>query len=571
MARLFSEHIKRKCTSLNGAWKFITDRGNTGASLGYNKKLPAGDTVIVPGMWNNEFSLLEYEGIAWYEKDFYTEGGTLRFSFGAVMTEAKVYLDSEFIGSHTGGFTAFDFIVPDVSAGEHRLTVRVDNTFNDHSIPQSFVDWYHYGGISRDVTVETLRGVCILSSKLVYELSEDLSCAKATLKLELYNADKENRRTVINASLDTDTVFSGKTMLKGGEKTEYTSPPFEIDKIRLWDVGAPNLYTLIVETDTDDLYDRIGFRKVLVKDGKIILNNKPIEVRGINRHEDHPDFGFAFPEKLIKRDIDIIKDMNANAVRAHYPNTKAFLDYLDENGIMFWSEIPIWGNGYSEEQLADPAIVRYGLNMHKEMVSQYYNHPSIIFWGLHNEIKSYADGAVGMSKCYYEYLKAEGGNRIVTFASSRPMIDRCFEFCDIICINKYDGWYDGGINTWETFLDEFRERRRILGYSDKPVIFSEFGAAALYGHHTFDNIKWTEEYQSNLIAHTLKLFHNDPMVTGFFIWQFTDMRTNLGVDINRARGFNNKGILNEYRKPKAAYFTVRDLYRKFICDEGAEI
>lgn len=567
MERTFGKHIVRKCISLDGAWVFTTDPDKTGKEKGYQKDIPEAKTVFVPGVWNSELGLLEYEGVCWYQKDFYTEGGTLRFVFGSVMSDAEIYLDGELIATHYGAFCEFDAIVSGVCSGKHRLCVRADNTIDEKSVPQRMVDWYNYGGIARSVTVETLSGICILSNRLEYTLDASLTSADARLCLEVYNADSTSVNTSLTAEIDGITLFTDTLTLDGGEKREITGEIVKIPDVRLWNIGAPELYTLKINTDTDDLYDRIGFRSICVKKGEVLLNGKPIEIRGVNRHDDHPDWGFAFPEGLMIRDVDIIKNLGCNAVRSHYPNPHAFLDLLDENGIMFWSEIPIWGNGFSIEALADPVILARTMQMHRDMVKCYYNHPCITVWGLHNEIRSGSDEAYEMSKLFYTYLKQNGGDRIVTYASSRPMIDICFEFCDMICLNMYFGWYDGDKKSWDTFLEEFSERRDSLGMSDKPVIFSEFGYAALYGVHTFDNIKWSEEYQAQMLGYCLEAFHKHPMVRGFYIWQLCDMRTSPELGLNRARGFNNKGLLNEYRKPKAAYFKVKELYEKFAEEE----
>ena len=173
-----------------------------------------------------------------------------------------------------------------------------------------------------------------------------------------------------------------------------------------------------------------------------------------------------------------------------------------------------------------------------------------------------------MTERYYPLLKEKGGNRLVTYATDKPFIDICLKYCDVISINQYIGWYGGNTSEWPAFLDKFRARRHELGLDHVPVIMSEFGAAAIYGHHTFDNVHWTEEYQAELFSYTLDLFHRDQMVVGTYVWQFCDIRTCLEAGINRARGFNNKGILNEYRKPKQAYFEVKKAYRSFIAEEN---
>lgn len=568
MGRLFEEHHIRKTKSLDGSWKFTCDPLDCGKNEEWYNGIPDGETIVVPSVWNTQQGLLTYEGVCWYEKEFHTDGGCLRLSFGAVMTEGEVWFDGKYLGSHYGGFTQFDFIIDDVTPGIHRVSVRVDNRFDAQSVPQTWVDWYHYGGIPRSVSLETLKGISILSNKIDYELSDDLKKAKVFITLDLFNAESIKSDSKIALTFGENTVYSGEVTLEAKEKKQIKLPEFEVDNIKLWDIEAPNLYSVAITGDTDDLRDRVGFRKVCVENEKIMLNGREIEIRGVNRHEEHPDFGFAFPTNLMKKDIDIALDMGCNSIRgSHYPNSKEFVDFLDERGILFWSEIPVWGVGFSEEALADPVVVERGLNMHREMLKQYYNHPSIIIWGMHNEILSNTQPAYNMSKIYYEFLKKNGGNRLVVYASNILLEDICFEFTDVICLNQYLGWYGEDMYAWEGFINKFIEKRNELGFSDKPVIFSEFGAAALYGCHDDEDVLWSEEYQAKLLSHCIRLFHAHPSVVGFYVWQFCDIRTCKEASINRARGFNNKGVLNEHRKPKLAFKTVQNLYKEFASDE----
>jgi len=575
--RLFTEHKKRKVQSLDGAWQFATDPDNSGLENAWYRNMPKyAESVIIPSVWNTRLGLLEYEGIAWYSRSFYTEGGTLRFVFEAVMTQARVWLDGEELGSHYGGFSSFDFIVQEVKAGGHILTVRVDNSFDAHSIPQAQVDWYHYGGIIRSVSLETLEGICVLGCKVCYQLNDQLDSVSLHYELELFQADDKSKsvqtdyvRAVIRPAGLEDVEVLGllepeQVSLAPSERCRLVTKEQILKQVALWSPESPALYMVEVTTSSDDLIDRVGFRKVSVEKEAILLNGKSVELRGINRHEEHPDFGFAFPPALMERDIAIAKEMGCNALRgSHYPNSAVFLDLLDEKGVFFWSEIPIWGVGFSAEALGEPLVLSRGEEMHREMLRDYYNHPSIIFWGMHNEILSDTPEGYEMSRRYYHFLKKNGGNRIVTYASARPMTDICFEFCDVISINAYLGWYERTVDAFVEMLEDFRKRRSELGFADKPVIMSEFGAAAVYGHRSFDDNLWSENYQADLIVKCLKFFHADPMIVGAFIWQFADIRTAREMGLNRARGFNNKGVLNEYRHPKASYYEAGRCYREF--------
>jgi len=565
MKRLFDEHHVRRVQTLDGAWGFLKDPDDVGVFCGWSGGLTSPETVAVPSVWNTKQGELCYEGVAWYERRFYSVGGTLRFVFGAVMTEATVYLDGEELCRHYGGFSEFSHIVQGVREGYHTLVLRVDNRFDAQSIPQARVDWYHYGGIVRGVSVETLSGVAILSERLEYTLSEDLSTVTGTVFAELYNAEDESRTSTVRAFLGDTPVGELSVTLAARQTREVTLPAFVMKNVRLWGVGAPELYTLSLRTESDDLFDRVGFRKIEVRDKAILLNGEKIELRGVNRHEEHPDWGFAFPLGLMQKDLDLIEQMGCNAVRgSHYPNSQEFVDLLDERGLLFWSEIPIWGWGFSEETLGDPVVIERGLEMHREMVKQYYNHPSIILWGMHNEIQLATQAAYRMSEIYYTYLKERGGNRLVTYACDKPWVDVCFGLCDVISINQYYGWYYGyEEDAWEKFLESFTAHKKSLGMEDKPIIMSEFGFAALYGCHDDAGILWSEENQAQQLGRALELFHAHTEVVGSFIWQFCDIRTCLEAGINRARGFNNKGIMNEYRKPKLAYRVAKEKYTAF--------
>ena len=564
MPRIFTDRTKRQTTCLDGMWFFKTDADNIGKEKEFYKGFTNGAEIATPSVWNTEFGLAEYKGAVWYSKNFYFEGGDARFNFEAVMTYAEVWLDGTLLGDHYGGFTSFDFYVNNVSKGFHNLTLRVDNSFDKYSIPQKKVDWYHYGGIIRSVFLEKVYGTVVSNLRFDYTLDDTLTSASSKITAEIFNPQNEGIATDITFNFDGKEIFKTSVTLAAGETKYIDSEFFNVDNVRLWDIGKPELYYISVTTDTDDLIDRVGFRLIEVKDEKILLNKNQIEIRGVNRHEEYPDFGFAFPPALMNKDIDIILNLGCNAIRgSHYPNSKYFVDLLDSHGILFWSEIPMWGVGFTAETLGYPLVIERGLTMHKEMLKQYFNHPSIIIWGMHNEIPTESENAYNISKLFYGFLKENGGNRIVAYATYKPMEDICLEFCDVICLNLYYGWYYGDNDSWPDALAEFRQRRNSLGFEHKPIIMSEFGCAAIYGDLTFTNVRWSEEYQTEMLSKALTTFHNDPMVSGFYIWQYADMRTCWEAGMTRARGFNNKGIVNEHRKPKHSYFEVKRLYEKF--------
>ena len=570
MKRLFNEHSIRNVIELSGTWECKFDPDRIGVDEGWYNGFTDGETVIVPSCFNNELGKLNYEGPVWYQRNFNTVGGTLMLEFESVMTTATVWLDGKKVGGHYGAFTAFQIIVNDVASGDHTIVVCADSTIDAKSFPQRYTDWFNYGGIARDAYAHELKGISVLLNHVAYTLSDDLKSASVSCELELYNASADILTDKVSVKVGDFLVYEDEITLGAYEKKSVKAPSVKLDNITLWDMDNPYLYTVVASTSTDDLIDKIGFRRIEVKDVKILLNGKSIELLGVNRHEEHPDWGFAFPAKLMKKDLDLIKDLNCNTIRgSHYPNSKIFVDMLDERGILFWSEIPMWGVGFGEKALQDPEITDKGFEMHKEMVKFYYNHPCIIIWGMHNEIATYSPYTYPLSEAWSKYLREFGGNRLITHASCHPLADNDMGFDDIICINIYHGWYryhgyNGNLGDWNMMVEQFAKRRVENGWADKPVVMSEFGAAALADFHSlFDTVRWSEEYQRDLLEYTLELFHNTDYMRGTYIWQFTNIRTSPSTDLNRVRYFNNKGILDEHRNPKAAYFKVKELYGKY--------
>ena len=558
MGRLFKEYDKRQVTSLGGFWRFIEDAERKGEEEKWFNTFPeTAEKMFVPSCWNLKLGKLEYFGAAWYEREIDITSKNSLLEFEGVLSYAKVWLDGEYLGDHYGGYTAFSFLLENIEIGIHRLTVMVDNSADDATLPSDVADWYRYGGIIRDVKLHNLNNTYISKVHISYDLSDNLDSAEVLVKANISSLAGEREENITLKFGDSVVVEQSVTL--GEEKTfEFK---FSADNISLWDIDAPNLYTVKISTSDDDITDRIGFRKIETKENKIFLNGKSIFLKGVNRHEDHPEFGNAFPVSLMQRDLDIIKNLGCNTIRgSHYPNSKEFLDLLDENGILFWSEIPMWGE-QNVETLNKPILLSRALYMHTEMVEQYFNHPSIIIWGMHNEIETTEQIAVTITEKIYNLLKGSDTSRLITYATDRAERDICFKYCDFISINKYFGWYGGGTDAWKGFFDELKVWFKEQGVSEKAVVMSEFGGAALYGNHTFDNIKWSEEYQANLLSESIDAFIESGMVCGTYVWHFADARTIRPVT-DRARGFNNKGILNEYRKPKAAYFTVKEKYSK---------
>ncbi|MCS7460194.1 beta-glucuronidase [Paenibacillus doosanensis] len=566
MIRTFTEHRIRQTRELGGQWEFITDPADRGIRDQWYAQFPAAQTnVFVPACWNNEFGLYDYEGVAWYRTTFELASiEHIRLLFHAVLGHADVYLDGQHLGYHYGGYTPFDFVVPSASAGKHELIVRTDSTLTRQTIPIDAVDWYHYGGIIRPVELQLLSGVYIDHLGIGYSLdSGNRADVTVSMRLRSLSAEEQDVPLVLSAE---DHVFHEEEVRVPAGQTVTVEVRQTWDDVRLWNVGRAELYLITASTGYDDKTDRIGFRRIEVKDRQICINGRPVYLQGVNRHDEHPEWGFAFPPKLMKKDLDLILELGCNSVRgSHYPQSPYWIDLLDEHGIVYWSEIPMWGAFLPKEVTTDPVFRQRAMRMLEEMIERDIHHPSVVFWSIHNEIDTTCQEAIDLSVPMIERVRSMDSSRLVAYATMHPLKDVLLPLVDVIGINKYHGWYEGNVEGFQGMLDEFHAYAEAMGAGDKPVLMTEFGAAGIYGDTGWEPRLFSEDYQAHVIREALRIFRSDAKVRGTYIWQFADIRADLKSDRgyfrDRARSFNNKGLLNEYRKPKQAYRVVRDIYR----------
>jgi len=561
MLRLFHESSTRRIYDLDGRWSFCT---NPSGNACWKDGLPEDKkAIIVPGCFNTELGMLHYEGDVWMETAFSTTQPNIRLIFGAVNNECDVYLDGKHLGYHYGPFTEFAFTVDGLPVGIHKLVLRVNNLHNEEdTIPLSNSDWFHYGGIIRSVEVHEFDAAIVESVKLEYQL--DGTTAKLIAKASLHSAGQTSGP--VRLLLDGKVLAEEDVCVSGDSEVALQAI---LANVQLWSPDSPNLYTFTVEFAGDSLRERTGFRTIQIKDRQFMLNGKPIFFKGVNRHEEHPDWGFAVPASLAKKDVDIIRGMGCNFIRgSHYPNAKTTLDYMDETGMLFWEEVPMWQ--FHERHYTDPVVLHRAVNMHTEMVHRDYNHPCIIVWGLHNEVDSETQPAYEATKLFRQAIEAYDRSRLITFASKFPLTDICYEFADFIAINYYIGWYKGPLSDWPGFIDELSAYLERTNNGHKPLVMSEFGAGGIFGARELeDDVTWSENYQQDYLEYALDLFLNHPRMNGALIWQYCDIRagtrtreSGIRRALSRPRSFNNKGIVNEYRKPKLAYYAVKKAFTK---------
>jgi len=541
---------------LDGWWEFCTDPGEQGEGPSYAASCASARPITVPGCWNTELGLHDYHGVAWYRKVFESDfEGAAKLTFGAVADLARVWLNGEYLGEHEGGFTAFSFIAA-IERDVNELVVRVDNRHSETTLPKDAVDWFPYGGITRPVICEQVHTVFIDRVHIRGAID-----GQVDVRVRVRNRSPSPVTVPFSVSVGGQRRTGTVTLAADASQEEQLA--LRIPDPQLWSPDAPHLYTAIVELGTDLYQERFGLREIRTEGSDILLNGEKIWIRGVNRHEDHPDWGFAQPDKLMQRDIQIIEDLNCNAVRgSHYPNHPTFLDLCDEAGLLFFAELPGWQ--YSAAQIATEPTKSKLQHMLREMIDEQFNHPCIYTWSMHNECQTEVsvEGEVDLSSAMTELLglaRDLDETRLVTYVSHRYWHDQHLHLADTICLNEYIGWYVSEIEGSD-FADYLRRMAEL--YPDKPILITEFGAGGIAGEHSMAAVKWSEEYQVQQVTRQIEAMRENEHVAGCYIWQYCDIRVHPRRALGRPRSMNNKGLVDEYRRPKSAYYAVRDLYAR---------
>lgn len=556
MIRTFKTHYVRKQMELTESlWEFEPCAGNYAG-----QKFP----VAVPGCWENHPLFADYRGEGIYRKTFQAQGN-VRIECKGVSHTATVYLDGHEIGHHYNAYTPFSVVVSDLEPGRHMLEIKADNRFHKDSALHVPNDYMSYGGISRGVVVEELSDLYLeyVHVKTYRENEQWHVQVKAAVNVLKIGQNEEEDITIQGKIKDT--AFEWKLTDTAKKHYEFCTD-LKINGIEEWSPETPVLYhvelQMLREDEViDDLIERFGFREICVQGKYILLNGKRLRIKGVCRHEDHPDYGCALPYQTIYNDLVLIRQMGANSIRtAHYPNDEIFLDLCDELGILVWEENH--ARGLEEDRMKHPLFEEQAEQVIREMIFYHYNHPCIFIWGILNECAS--ETLFGRS-CYekqFRLIREMDDSRPCTFASCKFFGDICFDLPDVISCNLYPRWYvDKPVRDYlNEVYDWIVEDGNGKG---KPFIVSEIGAGGLYGCHNAYHGKWTEEYQADALSEQVSECLKFSESMGVYIWQFCDVRVSSEWFAGRPREMNNKGVVDEYRRPKAAYGRVKEIFEQY--------
>jgi beta-glucuronidase len=512
-------------------------------------------TLEVPGDWNSQTEkLFYYEGSVWYRRLFdYTPSAAthrLFLYFGAANYQADVYLNGKKLGRHVGGFTPFEFEVTNlVKAAGNSLVVRVDNRRHPEAVPTVNTDWWNYGGLTRDVRLVETPGT------FVRDYSVQLRKGRADLIDARVQLDGSGAHRHVTVSIpDANLTAEGDTDEAGAVRFEIAAP-----QLKLWSPDHPQLYGVKVSAGDDQVSDRIGFRTIEVRGADILLNGKPVFLRGVCLHEENPLEGRrAHSPEDDRLVLGWAKELNCNFIRlAHYPHNENMARIADEMGIMLWEEIPV----YWTISWENPDTLRNAQAQLTDLVTRDRSRASVIVWSVANEtpvseartrfLKTLVDTARGLDNT--RLVSAAMEVRIDPQDRTHRIVDDPFgAYTDLLSFNEYVGWYVG-------LPADVPAIKWTLAY-DKPVVISEFGGDALQGFHADALTRFSEEFQADLYVKTLAMLQTIPQWRGATPWILVDFRSPRRVLPHFQDGWNRKGLIGSNGLKKEAFFVLKKFY-----------
>ncbi len=569
----------RETLSLNGTWKYAVDQYDTclrqrwfreryvderGFTVPVDYSFDAWPEIDLPVCWNTvrpEFII--YDGSMVFTKKFtfdVADDEEVYLRIGAANYICRVFLNGEYIGMHRGGSTPAFFKVTEQLKEENRIIIAVDSTRRPEQVPTENTDWFNYGGVYRDIELVRVPKVHIKDFRI--GLVPDGTYSKIQVKVRLSQPVTTMAMVYVEElgikKEVTVTEGVGECVLPVSEgslcsREKCVEAPVSDGaavkpSLELWSPECPKLYDVTVTCMGDRVRDRVGFREIKVSQGEILLNGKPIFLRGISCHEDSVANGKALTDEERIENIKLAKELGCNFMRiAHYPHHENMAKLADELGMLLWEEIPVyWAILFNRDKTYADAE-----NQLRELITRDWNRASVIVWSVGNE-NADSDERLSFMSRLAECARREDKTRLISAAclvdgAKNQIADRLTEYLDIIGINEYYGWYS----------PDFEKLPQLFLNSnpDKPVIITEFGADALQGLHGGLEDKGTEEYQAYVYERQIDTIRKISYIKGMTPWILYDFRCPRRTAAIQ-KYYNRKGLLSEDKKYKKPAFAV---------------
>ena len=566
---------RRPATSLNGEWGAIIDPYFSGLFSFHhvekkngwflNQKAKPGDPfpteynfataakLRVPGDWNTQReSLLYYEGPIWYEHDFTyhpKEHTRVFLHIGAANYRSWFWVNGQKVCEHEGGFTSFNCeVTAVVHEGANFVVAAVDNTRQEDGVPGLETDWWNYGGLTRTVSLIEVPEAFVDQYDLHLGRAEN---AQIDGWVHVDGGQPGQKVEVEIPELGAKTTAQ---LGEAGRAVIHLAAP----GLKLWSPESPRLYKVEVRAGQDAIDDLIGFRTVETRGTEILLNGKPVFLRGVCIHAEAPyRTGRAYTDKDAETLLGWAKEMGANYVRlAHYPHDETMLRAADRMGILVWSENPV----YWALEFDNPKVLAKAEQQLDEEIGTSRNHAAIILWSMANETPN-TEARTRFIETLAGSARALDPTRLITAAllvradgHTKIVDDPLGSALDVIGVNEYIGWYEQRPETAD--VTDWR-----IEYQ-KPLIVSEFGGGAKAGLHGSENQRWTEEFQANIYRHQFGMLNRIPQLRGMTPWVLMDFRSPNRPLAGIQDEFNRKGLISDQGQKKQAFFVLQKAYRE---------
>lgn len=580
----------RNLLDLSGFWDFQLDPEEAGEGEGWFNRLAAPRAIAVPASWNDQFQdTRDYLGMAWYLRRTYVprgwQGQRIYLRVGSANYAAKVWVNGAPVGEHEGGYLPFAFeITPHVLWDEpNAIAIRVENHLEPTRVPPGNVrtgmggfggsfpnanfDFYPYTGLHRPVILYAVPQTAIEDVTVVTSIEGDEGIVEVTV---VQSGARGQGQLVLTGE---GQIFQAALAFRDG----VARAAIRVPQARLWSPEDPYLYrleaTLTARRRTVDRYALdVGIRTIAVEGDQVLLNGRPIFLKGFGKHEDFAVHGRGLDVPLVIKDYALLEWIGANSYRtSHYPYSEEAMAMADRQGILIIDEIPAVGLFFSDGPENVQARLRQCQQQIRELVGRDKNHPSVIMWSVANEPHTgnmrqmlqgggTEDQATAAGSAFFQELfglaRDLDPTRLVTVVGMMRSPVEWLALSDVILINRYWGWYaqSGQLEEGAAVLEQ--ELDRLHEELNKPIVISEFGADTMAGMHSDPPEMWSEEYQVEMLRRYLDVAARKPFVVGLHVWNFADFKT--GQSIVRVGGMNRKGVFTRDRRPKMAAHFLRE-------------
>lgn len=578
-----------KC--LNGEWLFCIDPLNQGTDLEWQaNEMQSGKTVRVPHTWNTDSIFQHYYGKAWYYKEFDVplswKGKQVRIRFERIFHHAVIWINGQLASEHKGsGYTTFYADISDliITGGMNTISVSVDNQPDPQTIPyMDSYDWAMDGGITGDVKLIATERPAV-QYVLVHTSSrpvEDVINGQVTLQILLDESFAPNKRiTKFNISIKEENQATSNVLLSSVLRARHSSDGYIIDielpSVNRWHFDTPNLYELKVEPllrgrATDRYTTTFGFREFEIRDGSLYLNDERVRLSGVEwMPGSDPDMGFAETEAHIRKVLSDMKELNCVFTRFHWQQREKTIDLCNRLGILVQEEIPLW---QKPSDFSSPPLSEIAKKHAREMIYRNFNAPSIIAWGIGNELPSLNDDTKRSLLQLKEYVESLDSSRIVSYVSNHIGTDPKREvsrYFDWIMMNDYYGtWFGDDHDEIGQVLDRIHEL-----YPEKPVIIAEWGLCERCNPDY--NLDGGDPRRIRDMAAHYEQYITRPWVQGHIYFSYNDYRTHMGLEGTGRFRQRKHGVVDLLLNPKPSYELLKRInapieYEKTL-EEGDSI